>query len=203
VNRRGFTMIELLVVIGIIALLIALLLPAVSLVRHRARVTETRQVIIQVLHAVQDYENNLIGLPPVQTGPAGYEARISGRGEQFPAPVTGNPANGRLLDLLRTGGGMPTPPGYLSPRASDGFVTLIDGWRQPIFYQIAEPRPSGCAAQQAVHAFWKDRTGSVRSDRKYPVVYSTGPYGPQDTAPGSADGFFWGQDPADLVTVEP
>jgi len=51
--RRGFTLIELLVVIAIIALLMALLLPVLSVLRFRARVLVTNQRIDQVLAALQ------------------------------------------------------------------------------------------------------------------------------------------------------
>ncbi len=158
-----------------------------------------------MLAAVQNYRLNLTALPPVQTGPGDHVARISGRGEAFPSPVpaTVDPAQGRLLDLLRTGGGMPTPTGYLSTRGGDGLIHLIDGWGHPLIYQVADPRPGATAALRAIDGFWAERTGSADRDGRYPVVYSVGPLGLRSEAPTQADAFFWGQDPADIVTEDP
>jgi len=64
-GRQGpaFTLIELLVVIGIIALLAALLLPAVSIVRKKALVTDTRRQIVLIEGGIQRYESDYGHLP--------------------------------------------------------------------------------------------------------------------------------------------
>ena len=66
-RRRAFTMVELLVVIGIIAVLISVLLPALSKVQRQARMTvclsNQRQLIAAVLMYVQDNKGLFPGGP--------------------------------------------------------------------------------------------------------------------------------------------
>ena len=63
-NRAAFTLVELLVVIGIIALLIALLMPALSAARSHAMTVRCAANLHDVGHAMQSYANDYGGRVP-------------------------------------------------------------------------------------------------------------------------------------------
>jgi prepilin-type N-terminal cleavage/methylation domain-containing protein len=66
VNREksAFTMVELLIVIGIIAILIALLIPAVSMVKNTAKATQQRAQLTTIEMALTAFKNDYGDYPP-------------------------------------------------------------------------------------------------------------------------------------------
>jgi prepilin-type N-terminal cleavage/methylation domain-containing protein len=62
-QHRGFTLVELLVVIGIIVVLIGILLPVVSKIRRAALVTDTRNFVNQLGAAIERYQQDFKAYP--------------------------------------------------------------------------------------------------------------------------------------------
>lgn len=66
-NRNGFSLIELLVVVAIIAILAAVLFPVFTQARLRGRVAQVHSDLRQIGTAIEMYKEDFRGLPPVRS----------------------------------------------------------------------------------------------------------------------------------------
>src|SRR4051812_7787192 len=76
-TRRGFTLVELLVVIGIIALLISILLPSLAAAREQGNAIKCLSNVRQLSHAFIMYTNENKGKLPYPTASRGAGPRIT------------------------------------------------------------------------------------------------------------------------------
>lgn len=118
-TRRGFSLLELLVVIGIIASLVCLLLPAVTKARDSAQTIQCLSNLRQMSQAIQMYANDNHGC----LVPGDYIGTIDGFG------LSGA---GSWADILVTGGYLPAPSASYSPEST--MADLVEGeWRNSVF----------------------------------------------------------------------
>lgn len=176
VNRRAFTLIELLTVIGIIAVLTALLMPAIGLVRDKVRRSQAGSTVAALHQAMMGYaaEERRHRFPT-----AAVDLSLGWAPEDAAPPVKGT------LNLLEDQGFDFGREGL--DRSVAAPHPLLDPWKRPYRYQVdadllgatGPQRPLGCDGVSPPLEAW-NATGT----RPWAYIWSTG-------RDGSTDGTGW------------
>lgn len=131
-RETGFTLIELIVVTGIIAILVSLLLPAVQQTREAARLTQCRNNLKQIALAIHNYHDVFSIFPNSEVGGTGTLAKASlfvailPYLDQANISVLYDPARGNS-DPVNLAAVRQTIPVYLCPSAPMRRVVPITG----------------------------------------------------------------------------
>jgi prepilin-type N-terminal cleavage/methylation domain-containing protein/prepilin-type processing-associated H-X9-DG protein len=137
-RSRGFTVIEMLVAIGIIGLLMAILLPAMEHVRHQAYIDKCASNLRQIGLSLQTYANENHGFyprTPYSGNPAGYMLN-EGTGVNAPSPFLPGAGGVQINDL--------TAPVFLLMK-SQGLVPeiMICPYNDDTSYEADSPNLDG------------------------------------------------------------
>lgn len=89
----AFTLIELLTVIGIIAILMSILIPTVNTVKENAKRMEAKNMTVNIVTAIKNYNQEYNKFPPAEEDPDTQ----TGQGGTQPDTVVGDPQTGAQL----------------------------------------------------------------------------------------------------------
>jgi prepilin-type N-terminal cleavage/methylation domain-containing protein/prepilin-type processing-associated H-X9-DG protein len=158
-RRRAFSLIELLVVIGIIAVLIGIALPVMEKVRHRGYINACASNLRQIGQAMQMYAGENRGaLPRTIYDPAQASAPLFGnygaQADPFGGPIAVPNDVTTAVHLLMRAQKLPSgificpyndATTYEADRADAATRSNFTDWRKNLGYSIANPYPTHAA----------------------------------------------------------
>jgi prepilin-type N-terminal cleavage/methylation domain-containing protein len=157
-NRRGFTMLELIMVVAIIAILVALLMPVLGSVQRRAKETATRTFIKSIETAIAAYEFDWGLYPPdglaapitaFKAGnPPGGTYTVSNSSALYyyltsPFRVLPNGVKGEVWATKDAGPYLQVPEQNQQTAGGGPAINIADVYGRPFQYDnIRDPQPS-------------------------------------------------------------
>jgi len=180
--HRAFSLIELLVVIGIIVILIGIMVPVFFYARKAARVSQTSATLGNIANALEAYRADHLRYPRTSTNNGGSPGqyafnalalalsnknqgfRLSTEGRVYGPYLQSTPKNYRIF-ANRTD--FPNPDFVLASgttEAASNNIGFIDAWGQPIFYWVGNSM-TGAQGQinQDLFSFINDASQNNRS----------------------------------------
>jgi type II secretory pathway pseudopilin PulG len=191
--RRSFTLVELLITIGVITVLVAISVPALSAVRRRSEVKETKALMARLSLALEHYADEFGDYPPSRLKKLG--ARGNGKNEGSECLVrclTTQEKGGPFIELqdaeLGNSDEDQLPSGQDPTRSTQKTRDLLevhDRWGNPIAYTHNRDYDQGASVQlqtgvSPVQAAKSDVTGSYQALTKF-QLWSAGPDGQAGT----------------------
>ncbi len=161
-HSRGFTLLETIVVVGIIVLLAGLLFAYAGPMRERARRAATKKLIESTYNAIEQYRIAFRNYPPDNySGYVGSQALVYFLTNAFRRnPVV---ANGEILSTVNAGPFITYQPSELMDLTASGKMSVMDAWRTPVKYVVKTQ-------------VQKDVWDAAKSETIYlPFIYSYGP----------------------------
>jgi prepilin-type N-terminal cleavage/methylation domain-containing protein/prepilin-type processing-associated H-X9-DG protein len=150
-RRTGFTLVELLVVIAIIALLMTILLPALSRAKNLARRTGCLSNLRQIGMATASYTNDNIGrMPFVPDGDLQLTPPVNDSGKRYNSMGSFMPLLDPYVGSIEVWGSVPTKVvtadswlmHFSSPWRENGIELPERGWSNYISDKLAELNPT-------------------------------------------------------------
>jgi prepilin-type N-terminal cleavage/methylation domain-containing protein len=171
-ERRGFTMIELLIVVVIIGILTSLLLPTIGTIREKARNKATRALVEGLSAALTRYNNDFDEYPPSTVGELGDPGSpqedalfryLCGPDGQGITKVTGSKK--RTIEPY-----INIPPEFLK-KGSDNRFYVVDAWGSEIVYKNSKAYVDAMTGGNVSQVF---KTDKVMNPSSFDL-YSKGP----------------------------
>jgi len=170
-HRRGFTVIELLVVISIIALLAAVLIMALGKIRERTRNGQARNLLEKMHGAMENYYLFYRSYPPDnQGGRSGSQSLNYFLSTAF--RVSPDTSKGEVASSMDVGPMMQFDSIELADPVTAGTKTVIDPWRTPLVYRLT------------LKDFPDPQTGVI-TKIPIPILYSCGTNRTDETISGT------------------